>query len=81
MSRQEFETLDERIIQTTSVNLCHLIERLSTTRERFADRLDYPVDIINDYCDGKAIPDYRFLLALKDKFEISIDEFLKGGEK
>ncbi|MBO6260605.1 MAG: hypothetical protein J6N47_07245 [Lachnospiraceae bacterium] len=76
MSRQEFETLDERIIETTSANLCHLIERLSTTRERFADRLDYPIDIINDYCDGKAIPDYKFLLALKDKFEISIDEFL-----
>ena len=76
MSSENRKELDERIRSNISANLNHLIERLGTTREDMADKLRVSAELMDDYCEGRKTPDYGFLLELKDRFEISIDDFI-----
>lgn len=65
-----------KIIEIASANLRNLIARLGLTPEKLAERVHVDSSEVIDYCEGKTMPSASFLLALKDKFEISIDDFI-----
>ena len=59
-----------------SSNLKRLISQNKTTQKELAERLGVAAASMTDYCKGRRIPNVEFFVALKNLYDISIDDFL-----
>lgn len=59
-----------------SANLKRLIAQKNTTQKELANKLNVAQASMTDYCRGRRIPNVEFFLALKNLYDISIDDFL-----
>lgn len=59
-----------------SSNLKNLISQQGTTQKELAEKLGVAAASMTDYCKGRRIPNVEFFVALKNLYDISIDDFL-----
>ena len=57
-------------------NLKKLIERNDLTQRKLAEQVGVAAATMSDYCNGRRLPTVEFLVELKKRYDISIDEFL-----
>lgn len=68
--------LTTNLTEPTSINLQKLLSQHNMTQKDLADKIGISGAAINDYFNGKRLPNVAILLALKNLFNISIDDFL-----
>lgn len=59
-----------------SSNIRRLIEQNRTTQKALAEELGIAAASMSDYCKGRRIPNVEFFILLKERYGISIDDFL-----
>ncbi len=59
-----------------SQNLKKLIAREGLTQKELAEKLGIAAASMTDYCKGRRTPNIEFFVALKNLYDISIDDFL-----
>lgn len=59
-----------------AANIRRLIEQNQTTQKAFAEELGIAAASMSDYCRGRRIPNVEFFILLKERYGISIDDFL-----
>ena len=64
------------LYDTVAGNLKKLIERNDLTQRELADQVGVAPATMTDYCRGRRLPTVEFLVELKKRYDISIDEFL-----
>ncbi len=57
-------------------NLKKLISEKGITQKELAEKLGVAAASMTDYCKGRRIPNVEFFVALKNLYDISIDDFL-----
>ena len=78
------ETSDKKGMESATQDLCNvvadnlkkLISKNNITQKELADRVGVTAASMTDYCKARRLPTVEFLVALKQLFGISIDEFL-----
>ncbi|MBO4289339.1 MAG: helix-turn-helix transcriptional regulator [Lachnospiraceae bacterium] len=74
---QESETREKKTLgEIVSNNLRELISEKGLTQAALADQLKVAAATMTDYCKGRRVPGAEFFVQLKEKFGISIDDFL-----
>ena len=66
----------QELCDTVAGNLKKLIERNDLTQRKLADQVGVAPATMSDYCKGRRLPTVEFLVELKKRYDISIDEFL-----
>ena len=66
----------QELYDTVAGNLRKLIERNDLTQRELADQVGVAAATMSDYCKGRRLPTVEFLVELKKRYDISIDEFL-----
>ena len=59
-----------------SANIRRLIAQNHITQKDLAEELGIAAASMSDYCKGRRIPNVEFFISLKDRYGISIDDFL-----
>lgn len=62
-----------------SANLKRLIAKNGITQKDLAEQLGVAAASMTDYCKGRRVPNVEFFVALKNLYDISIDDFLTKG--
>lgn len=75
-SNSEPADTNQDITTIISSNLKRLISQNHTTQKELAERIGVAPATMTDYCKGRRVPNVDFLLALKNLYDISIDDFL-----
>lgn len=68
--------LRDNMLTIVSANLAKLLEQHATTQKRLSELTDTAPATINSYINGKSLPNAEFLVALKNLYDISVDDFL-----
>ena len=66
----------QELCDAVAGNLKKLIERNDLTQRKLADQVGVAPATMSDYCKGRRLPTVEFLVELKKRYDISIDEFL-----
>lgn len=68
--------LKPALLELVSANLQKLLEQHSITQKDLADLTQTAPATINSYINGKSLPGPEFLVALKNLYDVSLDDFL-----
>ena len=66
----------DNYISIFNINLKHLLKKNSLTQKELSAITETSCATVNNYVNKEAEPSIKFLLKLKEKFSINIDEFL-----
>lgn len=70
------KTLTEKLLDNTSKNLSALIKKKKITQKTLANITGVSESTVSEYVKGKKVPPVEFLVNIKMKFGISVDDFV-----
>lgn len=76
MENSNTTLLKPKLLELVSANLKKLLLQHGITQKDLSDRTKTAPATINSYINGKSLPSAEFLVALKNLYDISLDDFL-----